>query len=406
MGDGRAAERGAEGARPEAPLRARKTADREHAEKLKALGNVAKRFGAFRPAHEVLFNVRSVPTIFPWVNVVSQVGGWPTARFTLLHGPSGDGKTEFGLGLGMSFLKGAHFFAHIDAEQTTPFSWSRQLMGPLADSPGYVALRPETYEQTRNEVRRFCDVIAEARVKGDVDKDTTGIILLDSIRKLVPKNIWDELTNEAAGKAARGAGGKAKVRGIDGMGGRAAQIKAALNAAWLDELIQLLAKTDVAMACIARETIDDDGDEKIGGGRALVYDSSLRVRVERHSFFTDGGEGKDAVLYGEKRAIVVHKTKLAGREERWPVAYYHSTNGNLEGVPAGFDRPRDVLSLALDVGAAELSGSWVKFAGENIGQGQNKAVQRLHADPGLLARLEAAALEREPPVEVLPAESA
>lgn len=388
-------------------MRARRVAgDREQAARLKALGNVAKRFGAFKPAHEVLVNVRAVPTVFPWVNVVSQVGGWPTARFTLLHGESGDGKSEFGLGLGMSFLKCSHFFAHIDAEQTTPWNWPRLLMGELASSPGYVALRPTTYEQTRNEVRKFCETIAEARQKREVDAETTAFILLDSIRKLVPKNIWDELTAEANGKAARGAGGKAKVRGIDGMGGRAAQIKAALNAAWLDELIPLLAQTDVAMACIARETLDDDGDVKIGGGRALIYDSSLRCRIERADYVTDGGQGKDQILYGEKRAVVVHKTKVAGREEKWPVAYYHSSNGNLEGVPAGFDRPRDVLALALDRGAASLNGSWVTFAGENIGQGQNKAVQRLHADPSLLERLEAAALEREPPVEVLPAETA
>jgi len=397
-------------------LRARRTADREHAEKLKALGTVAKRLGAFKPAHNVLASVRSVPTNFPWVNRVSKVGGWPTARFTLLHGESANGKTEFAIGLEMSFLQRGHIVGHVDAEQTTPIDWPRMLMGPLADSDAYLALRPQTYEETREAVRSFCVGIAEARNKGEIDRDTTGLLVVDSIRKLVPKGIWDELAKgdgkpdkPEPAKASRGGGrfgrGKQK-KGIDGMGGRAAQIKAAMNAAWVDELIPLLAQTDCAMAVIARETFDDEGEIKIGGGKALNYEASLRVRVELDGLITNGAEDRaDEVIYGERRAVVVHKTKLAGREERWPTAFYHSSNGRLEGVPAGFDRPRDLLALAMYLDVAKSGGGgWLSFAGENIGQGWNKAVQRLHADSGLLARLEAAALEREPPVEVLPAE--
>jgi len=379
----------------------RPAADREAASKLKALGSVAQRLGGFKPAHSVLVNVRAVPTIFPWVNVVSQVGGWPTARFTLLHGESGDGKTEFALGLGLSFLMRGHFFAHVDAEQTTPFDWPLMLMGEHAKLPTYVAMRPKTFEETRSEVRRFCEVIAKARAEKEIEPETSALILVDSIRKLVPKNIWDELTKETEGKQARGRNGKAKVRGVDGMGGRAAQIKAALNAAWLDELIPLLAQTDCAMACIARETIDDEGDVKIGGGKALIYDSSMRVRIERDSYITNGKDGAEQVLYGEKRAVVVHKTKVAGREEKWPTAYYHSSNGKLEGVPAGFDRPRDVLELALERKAVEVSGSWISFAGERLGQGVNKVVQVLHSRPDLTARVEAATLELPPPVELV-----
>jgi recombination protein RecA len=179
------------------------------------------------------------------------------------------------------------------------------------------------------------------------------------------------------------------------MGGRAAQIKAALNAAWLDELIPLLGQTDCTMLCIARQTLDEDGQVKIGGGGALVYDSSMVVEVERDGFVTDGAE-KDAAVYGERHAVVVRKSKLAGREEKWPTAYYHSSNGRL--VPAGFDRPRDLLDMAIEHGVADKGGGgWISLDGEKLGQGMNRVVQRLHAEPDLLARLEAAVLERQPP---------
>lgn len=383
-------------------MRVRRAADKAAAAKFKSLATAAKRLGDWKPAHEVLTEVRAVPTIFPILNAVSAVGGgWPTDRFTLLHGPSNEGKTELMLGLGRSFLERGHFFAHIDAELTTPFSWTRQLLGDVADSPGYRALRFGTFEHIRAAVRRFCDAIGEAREAEEIDPDTTALIALDSIRKLVPENIWAELTKEAEGKTKRGAGGRVQKRGVDGYGGRAAQYKAALNAAWLDELIVLLAQTGCGMLTITRESVDEEDDfgreVRLGGGKALFFDSSLVVRATKAADIVDG-EGKDAPLVGERRCISVYKTKVAGREVRWPEAFYHSSNGRLEGVPAGFDRPRDLLELALQRGVCEAKGSWIAFDGTNIGQGANRTVKRLHAEPALLARLEAAVLERPPPV--------
>jgi len=387
-------------------LRQRRSAqDKAAGNRRKALAAVAARLSGFRPAHDVLVRVKAVRTIFPWINLVSRVGGWPMARFTLAHGKSSHGKTEFAHGLGASFLAADGFYTLIDAEQTTPFDWPATLLGPeLSRSPGFLATRSATYEEVRGEVRRFCETVAEARNEGEIDPETPALIVVDSIRKLVPEKIWDELTKEAEGKAKRGRNGQAVARGIDGMGGRAAQIKAALNAAWLDELIPLLGQTDCTMLCIARQTLDDDGNVKIGGGGALVYDSSMVVEVERDSLVTDGGEGRDATVYGERHAVVVKKSKLAGREEKWPTAYYHSSNGRL--VPAGFDRPRDLLDMALAHGVAEKAGGgWISLDGEKLGQGANKVVQLLHAKPELLARLESAVLERQPsaPAEVIDA---
>jgi len=369
--------------------RERRKADATAEKSLKGLAAVASRLGAFKPAHEVLVPVRSVKTVFPSFNHVSKVGGWPTARFNLLHGESGDGKTKFGMGIGLSFLQAGGFFAHHDAENTTPIDWPRSLFGEWVTSPGFVATRISGFEQTRSEVRRFCETFAEARIKKEIPEETPAFYLLDSVRKLVPEKIWEELTKEAQGKPSRGRGGQAKKRGVDGYGGRAAQLKAALNAAWLDELIPLLAQTDVAMGCIARETLDEDGEVKIGGGAALYYDSSLVARVERDGYITNGAtDRKDEVVYGERHAVVVRKTKVAGREERWPTAYFHSSNGQLEGVPAGFDPQRDVLELALSLGVAEQKGGgWITFGEERIGQGANKCTQLLHARPALYQAL-------------------
>jgi len=382
----------------------RRPAEQREAEsRVAALAKAAGDFKDWRPAAFALAEVRAVPTVLPWVDRVSGVGGWPTDRFTLVHGPSNHGKTVFLIALLLSYLRRQHFAALLDAEQTTPFSFVAQFMGGEARNPAFFATRESGYERVRASVRRFCDFVGQKRAKREVPEDTTALIALDSIKKLVPEKLWDELTKEAEGKAKKDQRGNVKARGIDGMGGRAAQIKAALNAAWLDELIPLLAQTDVAFACVARQTIDTEGEVKIGGGAALIYDSSLRVEVERDGWITNGAENqKDEVIFGERHKVIVRKTKIAGREERWPAAYFHSSTGALEGVPAGFDRPRDVFDLGLRSGVVDMKhGGHYSFAGESLGQGANKVVRRLHADPTLLARLEAAALGADPPVEIV-----
>ncbi len=360
----------------------------------KALGGVASAFARWKPASQVLVNVDAVPTDFPQINRTTRVNGWPIACVAVVHGPSNEGKTGLTIGLEGSFLARGNFVGHIDAEFTTPIGWVEQLIGSYARSNGYVALRPRTYEEARDAVREFCDGIAEAREKREVDEKTTGIVVVDSIRKLVPKKLFDELlkAQTADDEETKGKGrfGK-KPKGIDGAGGRAGQIKAMINAAWLDELVPMLGQTKTTAVIIARETeVESDNpfagpQHKIGGGKALYYDSSLVVRVTRDQFLYESTE-KGAPLIGERHAVEVHKTKISGREERWPTAYFHTSNGNL--FPAGFDRTRDVLDLALMLDVVEVKKSWIAFDGHNLGNGMIATLKMLRERPTVLAKIE------------------
>lgn len=381
--------------KPKAPATAVQPRDRFTAnrERFKAVANVAGQFDKWRPATEVLTRVQAVPTIFPQLDVATRIMGWPVSRFGLVHGPSGEGKTAFVLGLMLSFLQRGHFAAFIDAERTTPVDWVEVLMGEVATYPGFRALPlpNNSYEEARSGVRQWAEVIGNARAKGDLPDDVTGICVVDSIRKLVPKNLWDKLSKELAAdaddKPKKGRRAQ-KPKGIDGAGGRAAQIKAALNAQWMDELVPLLADTRTSVVVIARETDNDSiefgaDDFKVGGGKALNYESSLRARVQ--SDYLKHPDDYN-LFVGNRHMMEVYKTKVGGRVERRPRCFFHTSNGILS--PAGFDLARDVLELAKNVGVVKQAGSSYRYDGKSLGMGELKALDKLRADYDLMHQIE------------------
>jgi RecA/RadA recombinase len=317
--------------------------------KLDALGS---RFAAFKPATEVLTNVRAVPTCFIQFDHATRCGGWPLERPVIVHGPSSEGKTVFLLGIAGSFLRRDHFVQWGDAEMTTPSSWVEQLLAELIKHPKFFASRPSSYEKFVDEVRNFHRAVKAARDAEEVSIDTTALTVVDSLRKLVPENIMEKIAKFGA------SGDKGSV---DGMGGRGAQMRAAMNAAWLDGLVPLLNECGTSWAGIGRESEKTDAsdwekksgkDYKLQGGRSLIFDSSLVIRNTRDSWVTIGEE---KLVIGERHEIAIRKTKVGGKEDKETLCYFHTSNGRTS--PYGFDPARDVVEIALKLGVLSQNGS-------------------------------------------------
>jgi RecA/RadA recombinase len=359
---------------PLSPIAPSFAANRDH---LKAMEVIAAKCAAWKPAQEVLVPVRAVPTIFPALDIVTRVGGWPIDRFSLIHGPSNEGKTQVCHGIGLSFLKRGHFYLYVDAEYTTPETWLHTIMSDMATHPGFSALRPVSYEQTVDAVRQFCETLQEAKDKGDIDKETSGLIVVDSLRKLVPKRLMAAIAKGVENETQTGPR-KGKSVGVDGIGGRAGQYKAALNAAWLDELVPMLAASGVGMIAVARESEDPDAGMfgegfKVGGGTAVYYDSSFVCRISRESYLKTNSEDKTCII-GEKHQIEVRKTKIGGKEHKRPKAYFHTSNGTY--FKPGFCRAMDLVVLAGEYGIIEGTG-WFEWEGHFKVQGLNAFAKRL-----------------------------
>ncbi len=348
--------------------------------RLAAMGAVAKRVGAWKPGMEALTKIRSVPTIFPQLDYHLRVGGWPIERAAVIHGPSNHGKSLFLHGLGLSFLNAGHFYGYIDAEYTTPEDWIVKLMGGMANHPGFIAMRPKSYEETVDAVRSLVENIAAARDKGELPEDTTALIVVDSLRKLVPQRMWDKIEKHGA-DSAKGS--------IDGMGGMMAAYKAALNAQWLDELTPLLYHTKTALVFVGREAENMDGmkntpDWKLTGGKAVFFDSSLVGRVVREKWIKTG-EGDGGRIIGERHKVTIHKTKVGGKAGKTIEFGFHTSNGVL--TPEGFDPARDLIEIATDMGFIQKKGAHLTWNGKKW-HGANAAVTALYKDPTTMASIE------------------
>lgn len=289
-------------------------------------------------------------------------------------------------GIGLSFIMRGHFFGEVDAERTSPFSWFQTMFKEHASSPLFLAARPDTYEDTVEAVESFCTAIGEAKAKGKIAPTTSGVCVVDSVRKLVPKKLADLIAKDV------------EKHGMDGLRGRMAQHKAALNSMFMDRIVPLLDNTGTTLILIARETDASEDQKKagvdflVGGGKALFYDASLVVRVAQARMVFDKPYDPDSpkavrTLYGERHEVHIHKTKVSARLERVTKGFFHSSNG--AWVPPGFDPARDLVELGQTLGVIVKGGSWLSFAGVKK-QGDHRMVKALYEKPELLAKLDAA----------------
>jgi len=342
-------------------------------------------------ASEALDRVRAVPTIFPDFNLATRVGGLPLRRITTVHGPTHGGKTAAIGGFIRSFIEQGHAGAYIDAEHATDLGWLDEIMGaPVESFPNLFGERPTSYEETIDKVDSFLEwMVAERKARFEVfrerlklkkdaklprlppDLDLAGIMVVDSLNKLVPDREMAKLRAE---------GGDA----IDKGWGR---YRAALNQAWLDHIVPLLGAAETAFVIIVQERDADDlkpwERPTLKGGKASQYDASLIIRVLKGREIAMG-EGAAKKVFGFAHRFMIWKSKVGLMETDHTMATFHMSNGSL--VPEGFDTARDAILVGKELGIIDLAGSWYTWRKKRW-NGDHNAVAALTKDREALTAL-------------------
>ena len=260
-------------------------------------------------------------------------GGLPRGRIIEIYGPESSGKTTLALQCIAECQKNGGKAAFIDAEHAIDPRYAKALG---VDVDELILSQPDSGEQALE--------ITEVLIKsGAID-----LIVVDSVAALVPQAELDgEMGDSNIGLHARL------------MSKAMRKLAGAMNANNCTTIFinQLREKVGIMFG----------NPEVTTGGRALKFYSSIRLEVRKSEAIKDGTE-----IIGNKVNVKVAKNKVAPPFKTCQVEIYYGE---------GISHVSEIISLGVDMGIIEKSGSWFSYNGEKIGQGSDAVRNYLIANP-------------------------
>jgi recombination protein RecA len=288
-----------------------------------------------------------IPTGSISLDMALGVGGIPRGRITEIYGPESSGKTTLALSIVAEAQRAGGIAAFVDAEHALDPIYAKALG---VDTDNLLVSQPDTGEQALE--------IVDALVRsGAID-----VIVVDSVAALVPKS---ELDGE--------------------MGDAQMGLQARLMSQAMRKLTGTINKSRTSIIFInqirMKIGVFFGSPETTTGGNALKFYSSVRMDIRRIETLKQGEEA-----YGNLVRVKVVKNKVAPpfRQCEFQIIF-----------GKGISRESDLVTLAVERGIVEKSGTWYSFKNERIGQGKENLRQFLVEHPEISAEMERLIREQE-----------
>lgn len=253
------------------------------------------------------------------------IGGYPRGRVVEIFGPESAGKSTLALHAVHSCQKQGGIAAYIDAEHALDTTYATALGVEVSD---LLLSQPDCGEQALEIV----DLLARSQA--------VDLIVVDSVAALVPQ---------------------AELEGA--MGDQHVGLQARLMSRALRKIVGIVQRCGVTVIFInqLRQKIGVmfGNPETTTGGHALKFYSSVRLDIRRAGPIKAGDQIK-----GNRVRVKVVKNKMAApfQKVEFDVLY---------GV--GICHLSELLDMGLETGIVEKSGAWLRYEGESLGQGRDKA---------------------------------
>lgn len=263
------------------------------------------------------------------------IGGYPKGRVIEIFGPESSGKTTTALHAVAECQKSGGVCAYIDVEHAIDPVYAEALG---VDVDTLLLSQPDSGEQALGIAQRL------------VQSGAVQLVVIDSVAALVPQA---ELDGE--------------------MGDSHVGLQARLMSQALRKLTGMMSSTGTTVIFInqLREKVGMvfGNPETTPGGRALKFYASVRVDVRRGEPLKDGAE-----FIGNATKLKIVKNKVA---PPFKTAVVNIVYGR------GFSHADEVITMGVEYGIVEKSGSWYSYNGEKIGQGMNAARKFMEANPDI-----------------------
>ena len=287
-------------------------------------------------------NVTAVSTGSLTLDLALGIGGLPRGRIVEIYGPESSGKTTLALHCVAEVQKTGGVAAYIDVENALDPVYAKALGINIDD---LLVSQPDSAEQALE--------ITESLVRsGAVD-----IIVVDSVAALTPQ---------------------AEIEGD--MGDSHVGLQARLMSQALRKLTGILSKSNTTIIFInqirMKIGVMFGNPETTTGGNALKFYASVRMDVRRIESI---GKSADEVT-GNRVRVKIVKNKVAPPFRKCELDLLFGTGISYTG---------SLLDAALKYGLIEKAGAWYSYNGEKIGQGRDKTLEYISANPDFAAELDA-----------------
>lgn len=272
------------------------------------------------------------------LDVALGVGGLPMGRINTIYGESSSGKSTIALQIVANAQKQGYLCAYLDSEHAMDLGYA-QALG--------VDLKHLLFAQPDDGVA--CFQMAETLLKQGLVK----VIVFDSVSTMISRQ-------ESEGEMGDNFIGRQAKMMSDGL-----------------KRIAPLASKNNCMCFFISQTRKNIGvmygdTDVMSGGESLKFYSTVIMKIwKKQSPTTEKINGEEVATSVETTVKVV-KNKVAPpfRTAKFIIRY-----------GKGVSQEEEVFDLAVKFGILEKAGAWVRYKGENIAQGKEKAMIWLREDP-------------------------
>lgn len=282
-------------------------------------------------------------------------GGIPTGRITEMFGAEASGKTTLMLHAVATAQKKGDLVYYVDAENSLDVSYAMRIG---VDPKKLYISQPEYGEQALEVIRLICEQVAKYQEKSGLRQ--RALVVVDSVPALVPKTQFVSYQ-------------KSGVEGTSTMASRAQMLSDQIP-----KILQPLTHSKISLVFINQER------DKIGvswgspttqpGGRALKFLASLRIKVTRTGYVTQGGE-----KIGINTTIIPVKSKMY-----WPF----NRKAEIVITGNGVDLYAGLIDSILEKKIVEKKGPWLN-CGTRKWQGRAALDEELRRNYKLVEYFEA-----------------
>ena len=323
-----------------------------------ALSQIEKQFGEGTIMHldkDKCVSVDCISTGALSLDLALGGKGVPRGRIIEMYGPESSGKTTLALHTIAEAQKLGGVAAFVDAEHALDPTWAKKL-GVNLES--LLVSQPNSGEQALG--------IVEMLVKSNA----VDIIVVDSVAALTPEA---ELNGE--------------------IGDSHVGLQARLMSQAMRKLTAVINQTKTCLIFInqIREKVGVmfGSPETTPGGRALKFYSSVRLDIRRVSTMKEGDQA-----IGNHVRVKVAKNKIAPpfRVCEFDIMFKE-----------GISREGDLIDMAVNENILQKSGAFIKYKGETIGQGRERAKEYMKENPDVFEEIKHQVLVNN---EIIPADDA